>query len=100
MLDDELHATQKRRVDPLTLRGLIYALEGMNRFMLERSAFEPTDVARAKRAMVRILGATLAAEGDVVPPLPAAPPARPSAAPKARYDLDRGAKHRAKESAK
>jgi AcrR family transcriptional regulator len=75
MMDGAVQSTQKRRVDPLVFRALLAALEGTTRTLLEQGPIDAEEVARAKRAMMRILGATLAGPDDVdaVPPLPLAP---------------------------
>jgi AcrR family transcriptional regulator len=72
MMDGSVYAAQRRHVEPLVLRGLLAALEGMSRTLLESGAPDAAAVARAKRSMMRILGATLATSDDVVPPLPLA----------------------------
>jgi AcrR family transcriptional regulator len=76
MFDDEILAQQKRRVDPIVTRSLLGALEAANRMLLEKGPLDAADAARAKRAMMRIMGATLAGAKDVVPALPLDPKAR------------------------
>ena len=61
-------------VDPLLLRGLLLALEGVVRLMLEDcdQGRKVTDaaVARVRRVMMRVATATVAGEGPGVTPLP------------------------------
>jgi AcrR family transcriptional regulator len=69
LLGGAVKGAHDRAIDPLVFRGLLFALEGMNRLLLEKGALAPGDAARAKKAMMRILGATLAT-GWEAPPLP------------------------------
>ena len=56
------------RVEPVLLRGLVTAIEGISVAALE--APDPPPLERAERAMIRIAVATLALPGDPVPLLP------------------------------
>jgi AcrR family transcriptional regulator len=65
------------RVDPLLLRSLLVAVEGMSMTLRAESESGTLDVQRAKRVMLRIImGAIAAPESDLVPPIPVLPPAR------------------------
>jgi AcrR family transcriptional regulator len=63
-----------RQVDPLLLRGLLLALEGVTRAVLQEGdegrRVTPASLARARRVMLRMATATLAGEGPKVAPLP------------------------------
>jgi AcrR family transcriptional regulator len=65
-----------RRVDPLLLRALVLALEGVTRIVLEEGdeGRHVTDasIERARRVMSRLASATLVGEGPGVAPLPTA----------------------------
>lgn len=67
---------RRERVDPLLLRGLLLALEGVVRLVLEEGdegrRVSDASLARAQRVMLRIATATLAGAGPGVPPLPSA----------------------------
>lgn len=66
-----------KRIDPWLFRGLLLALEGITRMMLEECdggrQVTPAAVKRARRSMQRIATATLAGVGESVSPLPKAP---------------------------
>jgi AcrR family transcriptional regulator len=59
-----------RRPDPLVIRGLLLALEGVSQRVHAEGAVTEERLERARRAMLRILIAPLAKAGDRVPPLP------------------------------
>jgi AcrR family transcriptional regulator len=65
-----------RRVDPLLLRALVLALEGVTRIVLEEGdeGRHVTDasIERARRVMYRLASATLVGDGPGVAPLPTA----------------------------
>jgi AcrR family transcriptional regulator len=65
-----------KRVDPLLLRALLLALEGVTRIVLEEGdeGRNVTDesIARARRVMSRLASATLMGDGPGVAPLPTA----------------------------
>jgi len=65
-----------KRVDPLLLRALVLALEGVTRIILEEGdeGRHVTDasIERARRVMSRLASATLVGEGPGVVPLPTA----------------------------
>lgn len=65
-----------KRVDPLLLRALVLALEGVTRIVLEEGdeGRHVTDasIERARRVMSRLATATLVGEGPGVAPLPTA----------------------------
>ncbi len=65
-----------RRVDPLLLRALVLALEGVTRIVLEEGDegrhVTEASIERARRVMSRLASATLVGEGPGVTPLPTA----------------------------
>jgi AcrR family transcriptional regulator len=67
----------QKNIDPLLVRGLVLALEGVTRIVLEEGD-EGRDVGdagieRARRVMIRLATAALAGEGPGVAPLPTSP---------------------------
>jgi len=64
-------------VDPLAMRGVLLALEGVVRLMLEECdegrKVTAEAVARVRRVMMRIATATIAGEGPGVAPVPKKP---------------------------
>lgn len=65
-----------QRADPLLLRSLLVALEGVSLMLKTESGDGSFDLERAKRVMLRIVLATVVAPpGEGVPPLPTAPAA-------------------------
>ena len=69
----EMERASGQRVDPLLLRSLLVAIEGVSLMLRAESASGEFELERAKRVMLRIVMATLAAkEGGLVPPLPLA----------------------------
>ncbi|MBP9113064.1 MAG: hypothetical protein KBF88_09670, partial [Polyangiaceae bacterium] len=66
-----------KRVDPLLLRALLLALEGVSSFVLEEGdrGRNVTDgeMKRARTVMLRILTASLGGQGSLVAPLPFRP---------------------------
>jgi AcrR family transcriptional regulator len=79
ILDQEIQAAQGRRVDPMVLKGLLLAMEGLSNAFLAEAVDGKIDRPRAERVMLRIMGATLALEGGPLPPMPLAP--KPPSAP-------------------
>jgi AcrR family transcriptional regulator len=74
LLGSEMEKVTGLRVDPLLLRSLLVALEGVSLMVRAEAEEGAFDVERAKRVMLRIVLATVASPaGDVVPPLPLAP---------------------------
>jgi AcrR family transcriptional regulator len=74
IFDREIQLSQGRRIDPLVLRGLLLAIEGLsNVFLMRASAGGEIDKKRARKVMLRIIGATLAPDGVPGPPMPLAP---------------------------
>jgi AcrR family transcriptional regulator len=64
------------RVDPLLLRSLLVAVESVSLMLRAESEDAPFELERAKRVMLRIVLATVAAaSNDLVPPIPVLPPA-------------------------
>lgn len=59
-------------VDPLLVQGLIAAAEHVA-VRLASASSDALDIPRARRVLLRMLGASLAMPGDPVPPLPLAP---------------------------
>jgi AcrR family transcriptional regulator len=71
----EYEKTTGTRVDPLLLRSLLVAMEGVSLMLRVESENGTFDMERAKRVMQRIVLATIAAPaGDIVPPIPVLPP--------------------------
>jgi hypothetical protein len=60
-------------VDPFLLKGLLIAQEGIVHAMLAREPIDDATVARARAAIIRIMGATLSGQGAHLPPLPTLP---------------------------
>ncbi|HEY5147268.1 MAG TPA: TetR/AcrR family transcriptional regulator [Polyangiaceae bacterium] len=75
LLNDELKKVSGERVDPLLLRSLLVSVEGVSMMLRAESSENPIgafDLERAKRIMLRLVMATMAAPaGALVPPLPA-----------------------------
>jgi AcrR family transcriptional regulator len=70
----EMEKATGLRVDPLLVRSLLVAIEGVSLMLRAESAGGEFELDRAKRVMLRIVMSTLAAqEGGLVPPLPLAP---------------------------
>jgi AcrR family transcriptional regulator len=61
------------RVDPLLLRGLLVSLESVALMMRTESGDGQLSLERAKCIMLRIALATVAGQGDGIPPLPRSP---------------------------
>lgn len=72
IFDAEIQVAQGRRVDPVVLRGLLLAVEGLSNHYLLLAGEGPIDRAHAERVILRIVGATLAIEGGPLPPMPLA----------------------------
>ena len=74
MLHDGMPQRGGRRVDPLLLRALVLALEGVTRIVLEEGDegrhVTEASIERARRVMSRLASATLVGEGPSVAPLP------------------------------
>lgn len=70
----EMQRATGLRVDPLLLRSLLAAMESVSLMLRSESEGEPFDMERAKRVVLRIVMATIAAPpGSGVPPLPVLP---------------------------
>ncbi len=75
MVSDEMERATGTRVDPLLAHGLLVALEDVSLMLKTESADGAFDLERAKRVMLRIVLATVAAPAsDTVPALPVLPP--------------------------
>ncbi|MGH7435267.1 MAG: TetR/AcrR family transcriptional regulator [Polyangiaceae bacterium] len=73
LLGDEMERVTGMRVDPLLLRSLLVAVEGVS-MMLGADTDGALDLERAKRVILRIVLATVASpESSTVPPLPLVP---------------------------
>ncbi len=72
ILDQEIWASQGRRVDPMLLKGLLLAVEGLSNAFLAEAVDGRIDRDRAERVMLRIMEATLTIEGGPLPPMPLA----------------------------
>jgi AcrR family transcriptional regulator len=75
MLGEGMEKATGTRVDPLLLRSLLVAVEGVSLMLhADSEAGAGLELERAKRVMLRIVMATVAAPADgVVPPLPVLP---------------------------
>jgi AcrR family transcriptional regulator len=72
-LAKSLRDTLGLNVDPFLLQGLLIAQEGIVDAMLVEEPIDDGTVARARAAMIRIMGATLSGQGAHLPPLPTLP---------------------------
>jgi len=79
LLGREAEAFVGHPVDPLLLQGLVGGLESMATATLEHGGRE--DPERTRAAMQRLVAATLAGSGPLLPPLPRAPASRQAARP-------------------
>jgi AcrR family transcriptional regulator len=71
MFGAEMEKATGQRVDPLLLRSLLVSVESVSLMLRAESESGTFDLERAKRVMLRIVLATVAAPaGDAVPPLP------------------------------
>lgn len=70
---ERLRAAGRREADPLLYQALIAAMESVGDRLLSKHPVPPAAIARAKRIALRIIAGALAAEGEAVPPIPAAP---------------------------
>jgi AcrR family transcriptional regulator len=71
MLSEEVHKVSGNLVDPLLLRSLLVAVEGVSMMLRAEAPGGTFDIERAKRIMLRLVMATMAAPADaLVPPLP------------------------------
>jgi AcrR family transcriptional regulator len=60
-------------VDPMMFHAIVVALEGLADALLQKRPVKETAVERAKRIALRLIGGSLGAPGDVIPPLPRPP---------------------------
>jgi hypothetical protein len=75
LLAQEMERATGVRVDPLLLRSLLVAVEGVSLMLRTESEGGTFDLERAKRVMLRIVLATVAAPAEgAVPPLPVLSP--------------------------
>ncbi len=71
LLNEEVTKVSGEAVDPLLLRSLLVAIEGVSMMMRAEAPGGTFDLERAKRVMLRLVMATMAAPADaLVPPLP------------------------------
>jgi AcrR family transcriptional regulator len=71
LLNAEMETATGKAVDPLLLRSVLVAVEGVSMMLRAESPGGVFDVERAKRIMLRVVMATMAAPADaLVPPLP------------------------------
>lgn len=76
LLEQEIHAVAGLHVDPLLLRSLFVAIEAVSMSLRVDSQSRTFDKDRAKRVVLRMVMATIAAPaGGVVPDLPLVEPA-------------------------
>lgn len=73
IFEREISAAQGRRIDPMVLRGVLLAVEGLSiAFLARANEIGEIDKKRARKVMLRIMGATLAPDGIPGPPMPLA----------------------------
>lgn len=73
IFEREIELSQRRRIDPMVLRGLLLCVEGLsNAFLARAQPGGEIDKKRARKVMLRILGSTLAPDGIAGPPMPLA----------------------------
>ena len=71
LLNEEVTKVSGEAVDPLLLRSLLVAIEGVSMMMRAEAPGGTFDIERAKRIILRLVMATMAAPADaLVPPLP------------------------------
>lgn len=77
LISERLQGDGRERIDPFLLEGIVLALEGTTRTVLEEGdegrAVRPESLARVRRSMLRLATASLAGEGPRVAPLPVTP---------------------------
>lgn len=73
LLTEEVQVVPGRAPDRFLLMGLLAGLTGVSVQLHAQGPVTPEGIARARRAMLRILQAGLAPEGAPVPPLPLEP---------------------------
>ena len=68
LYDENIHRAQGRRVDPLVLRALVLASEGICMHLLQDTQFSDADAGRARTVMLALARRVLAQDaGDLVP---------------------------------
>jgi hypothetical protein len=78
MFEREMNAATGLHVDPMLLRSLLIALEGVSLMLRVEAQTNGFELDRAKRVMLRMVMAAVAApEGGGVPPLPVTTPPKP-----------------------
>ena len=71
LLASEVERAGRAPVSPVVYQALIAAVEGTSIRMLRRDGdFDAVVIEEARAALVRIISATLSAEGEIIPPLP------------------------------
>jgi hypothetical protein len=74
LISERLRGEDREGVDPFLLEGIVLALEGTTRAVLEEGdegrAVRPASLARVRRSMLRLATASLVGEGPRVAPLP------------------------------
>jgi len=70
LVEQEVRGLRRERVDPLLVRGVVAALDHVAIQLVGESRAGAFDVERGLRVMYRILAASLAADGEPLPPLP------------------------------
>ena len=66
----QFRASGRGDLDPLLVHGLIGAMEAIADTLLSKLPVQEAAIERAKRNALRILGGSLAAEGEPLPPMP------------------------------
>jgi AcrR family transcriptional regulator len=72
-IEQEVRGLRRARVDPLLIRGVVAAIDHVAIQLVGESQSGALDAERGLRVMYRILAASLAEDGEPLPPLPAAP---------------------------
>jgi AcrR family transcriptional regulator len=70
LIEHEYRGLRRERIDPLLIRGVVAAIDYVAIQLVGESRQGAFDAERGRRVMVRILAASLADEGEPLPPLP------------------------------
>jgi TetR/AcrR family transcriptional regulator len=70
LIDHEVRGLRRERLDPLLIRGVVAAIDHVAIHLVGESRSGAFDAERGQRVMYRILAASLAGDGDPLPPLP------------------------------
>ncbi|MBK8257435.1 MAG: TetR/AcrR family transcriptional regulator [Polyangiaceae bacterium] len=70
LVEETSQKENRSLVDPLLVFGVLAGMEAVVRQMMESGRLTDSDMARARRVLVRLAAGALAEPGDDVPPLP------------------------------